>query len=62
MIQFHGLESFLHMGGVAIYVWPAFAIVFVLLLSNVFLIYSQLRRVKQNLKKFYKSKLNERST
>lgn len=62
MIQFHGLESFFQMGGVAIYVWPAFAIVFALLLSNVFIIYSQLRRVKRMLKKSYKSVLNESST
>jgi len=29
------LQSFLHMGGYAMYVWPAYAITFVLLIANI---------------------------
>jgi len=34
-VAFHSVSSFLHMGGYADYVWPAYAIVAVVLVANI---------------------------
>jgi len=47
MLVFHSFESFVRMGGYGTYVWPAFAIGFVLLFSHYLFIRSQFRRSKE---------------
>jgi len=39
------LQAFFHMGGYALYVWPAFLISFVVLLGNVLFAKAQYKRV-----------------
>jgi heme exporter protein D len=43
------MEAFLHMGGYAAYVWPAYAVFFVVLLIDFFAPYLRRRRVLREL-------------
>ncbi len=45
----NGVAEFLHMGGYAQFVWPAYAIAFVVLVANLASTLSQARKVRRDL-------------
>ncbi len=54
-IYFSSLHAFLNMGGFADFVWPAYAIAFVVLLLNWWVATQKLRRLKKKLRQDYAS-------
>lgn len=53
MSYFTSLSAFLHMGGYADYVWPAYAIVIIILGINLFLSISKLKKMIKQLRYQY---------
>lgn len=50
MAYFHSLSSFISMGGYGQYVWPAYALAFVILVGNLFVARRRLRQTLKNLR------------
>lgn len=50
---FNSFSSFIHMGGYAAYVWPAFSIAMLLMFVNSFLVRKRLRKMIKNLRDHY---------
>ncbi|MCB1827027.1 MAG: heme exporter protein CcmD [Coxiellaceae bacterium] len=48
MIMFHGLESFVRLGGYGKFVWPSFAVGFAALFTNFMVVRAHLHRVRKH--------------
>jgi len=53
-MYFQSLNQFLHMGGYAHYVWPAYGIASVVIISNILAAFYQKKRVVKSLQQYYK--------